>query len=108
MGEEYLLDDEGVLWYAPKGEHPKLAIPRVMIPGVLALVHSTLAIQAWRAQLYSSRVSTAGRRWSRMCASMCSRMAIGEGNEQEVSCHYAREVLRPWELLEMDIQDFKQ
>ena len=41
IGGEYLLDDEGLLWYAPKGEDPKLVIPRVMVPGVLALVHST-------------------------------------------------------------------
>ena len=37
----YLFDDERLLWYAPQGEDPKLAIPRVMVPGVLALVHNT-------------------------------------------------------------------
>ena len=41
IGGEYLPDDEGLLWYAPKGVDPKLPIPRVMVPGVLALVHST-------------------------------------------------------------------
>ena len=41
VGGECLLDDEGILWHAFKGEDPKLAIPRVMMPGVLALVHST-------------------------------------------------------------------
>ena len=35
------MDDEGILWHIPDGEDPKLAIPRAMIPGVLALVHST-------------------------------------------------------------------
>ncbi|CAN0591494.1 unnamed protein product, partial [Laminaria digitata] len=38
---EHLVDDEGILWHTHNGEDPKLAIPRAMIPGVLALVHST-------------------------------------------------------------------
>ena len=41
MGGDCLLDDEAILWYSSKGEDRKLAIPRMMIPGVLALVHST-------------------------------------------------------------------
>ena len=36
---EYVLDDDRLLLY--KGEDPKLAIPRVMVPGILALVRST-------------------------------------------------------------------
>lgn len=38
----YLLDDESILWHVPKKEDPKLAIPRPVVPGVLALVHSTI------------------------------------------------------------------
>ena len=39
--DEYLTDDNGVLWYAPRGQKPTLAIPRTLIPGVLSLVHNT-------------------------------------------------------------------
>ena len=38
--DEYLTDENGVLWHAPRGRKPTLAIPRSMIPGVLSLVHS--------------------------------------------------------------------
>ena len=38
---EYLLDNDGILWYFLKGKDPKLAKSRVMIPEVLSLVHST-------------------------------------------------------------------
>lgn len=36
---DYVLDD--LLWSAPQREAPKLAIPRALVPDVLALVHST-------------------------------------------------------------------
>ena len=39
--DEYLTDDNGVLWYAPRGKKRTLAIPRTLIHGVLSLVHST-------------------------------------------------------------------
>ena len=38
---KYLADDNGVPWHAPRGEKPTLAIPRMLIPEVLSLVHST-------------------------------------------------------------------
>ena len=37
----YVLDDNDLLLSVPRGEAPKLAIPRALVPGVLALVHST-------------------------------------------------------------------
>lgn len=36
-----MLNDGGIPWRARKGKDPKLAIPKVMIPGLMALVHST-------------------------------------------------------------------
>ena len=38
---EYLLYDQYILWHASNDEDPKLAIPKAMIPRLLALVHST-------------------------------------------------------------------
>ena len=40
-GGEYVTDDDGLLWYAPPGAILRLAIPRSLVPGVLAFVHST-------------------------------------------------------------------
>ena len=40
-GGEYVTDDDGLLWYAPPGSILRLAIPRSLIPGILALVHTT-------------------------------------------------------------------
>ena len=41
----YLVDDHGLLWKTPKdmpkGEIAKLVTPRALVPGMLALVHST-------------------------------------------------------------------
>ena len=45
-----------------------------------------------------------------MCASMCSRVAAGEGNERTVrgvAAMPARSLRGLWEVLEMDIQDVK-
>ena len=36
-----MLDHNVLLWNTPFGGEPKLAIPRALVPGVLALVHST-------------------------------------------------------------------
>ena len=38
---EYLTDDNGVRWYAPRSKKNILAIPRTPMPGGLALVSST-------------------------------------------------------------------
>ena len=40
-GEEYVIDDNGLLLYAPPGSIMRLAIPRSLVAGILALVHTT-------------------------------------------------------------------
>ena len=40
-GEEYVTDDDELLWYLSTGSILRLAIPRSLVPGILALVHST-------------------------------------------------------------------
>lgn len=40
LHEEFLTDDEGVLWHCSLGQKPTLAEPHTMIPRVLSLVHS--------------------------------------------------------------------
>ena len=40
-GGEYVVDNIGLLWYAPQGSILRLAIPRSLVPGILALVRTT-------------------------------------------------------------------
>ena len=40
-GGGYVDDDDGRFWYAPPGSMLRLAIPRSLVPGILALVHTT-------------------------------------------------------------------
>ena len=110
MGGEYLLDDEGVLWYAPKGEDAELAIPRVMIPGVLALVHSTLGHPG----VARTTLLVRGKcNWPTLIKDMrgyvlsCGCRRRKRTSSQRVAMMPAR-FLRPWEVLEMDIQDLIQ
>lgn len=39
MEEEYLTGDRRVLWFAPTGKQPTLAMPKTSITGVLSLTH---------------------------------------------------------------------
>ena len=85
-GGEYLLDDERILRYARKGEDLKLAIPRVINPDLLTLVHSIFGHPGIaRTTLPVHVVGTTGRCWRRMYTSMFSCVAGGEGNERSVS-----------------------
>ena len=40
-GGEYVADGDGLLWYPPPGSILRLTIPHSLIPGILALVHTT-------------------------------------------------------------------
>ena len=40
-GGEYVTDDDGLLWYVLPGSILRLAIPRSLVPGVLAFFHTT-------------------------------------------------------------------
>lgn len=110
IGGGYLLDDEGLLWYAPKGADPKLAIPRVLVPGVLALVHSTFGHPG----VARTTLLVQGKyTWSTLIKDVreyvfsCGCRRRKRANSQRVAMMPAK-FLRPWEVLEMDIQDLKQ
>ena len=36
-----MIDDNGLLWVAPLGKIPRLAVPQSLVPGIMALAHST-------------------------------------------------------------------
>ena len=38
---DYVLDDQNLLWHAPRGNAHATAVPRTLVPGVLALAHGT-------------------------------------------------------------------
>ena len=40
-GDEYVMDDNGLLWVAPLGKVPRLAVPQSLVPGIMARAHST-------------------------------------------------------------------
>ena len=40
-GGEYVTDDDGHIWYIPPGSILRLVIPRSLVPGILAFVHTT-------------------------------------------------------------------
>ena len=40
-GAEYVANDNRLHWNAPLGSIPRLAIPRYLVPGILAHVHTT-------------------------------------------------------------------
>ncbi|CAN0166915.1 unnamed protein product, partial [Ectocarpus fasciculatus] len=106
---DYVLDDQQLLWHAPRGRQYAVATPRHLVPGVLALVHgtfghpgvarTTLLIEKryhWptlkkdtREYVLSCRCRRRKRPWSTQLAMLPARF------------------LQPWEVLEMDIQDMK-
>lgn len=38
--DDYVLDDDSVLYYAPRGEKPSLALPRTMETGVFSVIYT--------------------------------------------------------------------
>ena len=40
-GGEYVMDDDGLLWVAPVEKIPRLAVLQSLVPGIMALAHST-------------------------------------------------------------------
>ena len=106
---DYVLDDQDLLWHAPRGKAHAIAVPRRLVPGVLALTHgtfghpgvarTTLLVEAkyhWpglksevRDYVLSCKCRMRKRPWSTQLYMLPARF------------------LHPWEVLEMDIQDMK-
>jgi len=106
---DYILADDHLLWYAPRGGTYAIAVPLRLVPGVLALIHgvyghpgtarTTLLIARkyhWptlkrdvRAYVLSCPCRRRKRAWSTQLSMMPARL------------------LQPWEVLQMDIQDMK-
>ena len=106
----YILDDNDLLWNAPPGGEPKLAIPRALVPGVLALVHSTYGhpgvartLLLTRAKYWWPSMARDVREYVLSCGCRRRKRAWS----QRVAMMPAR-LLWPWEVLEMDLQGMKK
>ena len=106
----YVLDDNHLLWSTPQGEAPKLAIPRALVPGVLALVHSTYGHPGVARTLLLVKGKYA---WPTVAQDVreyvlsCGCRRRKRARSQRVAMMPSR-LLWPWEVLEMDLQDMKQ
>ena len=78
--DQYLTDDNGILWYAPRGQKPTLAIPRTLIPEVLSLVHSAFDHPGVACTTLLVREKYTGRRCGRTIGSTCCRVGAAVGN----------------------------
>ena len=105
-GGEYVLDDNGLLWVAPWGKIPRFAVPRSIVPGIMALAHSTYGHPG------TARFTALISNW------FCWLTLIKDVRDYVLSCGCRRRkrsasqrvamlpsrFLRPGEVLEVDIQ----
>ena len=106
---DYVVEDNDLLWSAPPKKEPKLAIPRALVPGMLALAHGTYGhpgvarilllvgdtywwptiAQDTRDDVLSCGCRRKKRAWTQRVAMMPTPL------------------LWPWKVLEMDLDDMK-
>ena len=106
-GGEYVTDDDGLLWYAPPGSILRLAIPRSLVPGVLAFVHTTYGhpgvartTELTQGKYYWASLKSDVRNY----VLSCGFRRLKRSTSQRIAMLPAR-FLKPWEVLEMDIHD---
>ena len=97
-GGEYVTDDDGLLWYAPSGSILRLAIPRSLVPGVLAFVHTTYGHPG---VARTTELMQGKYHWTSLKIDV---RRLKKSTNQCIAMLPAR-FLKPWEVLEMDIHD---
>ena len=106
-GGEYVTDDDGLLWYAPPGSALRLAIPRSLVPGVLAFAHTTYGHPG---VARTTELTQRKYHWTSLKSDVrdyvlsCGCRRLKRSTSQRVAMLPAR-FLKPWEVLEMDIHD---
>ena len=104
---EYVIDDEGLLWYAPPGSILHMTIPRFLVSGILAFVHTTYGRPevARTTELMQRKYHwTSLKRDVQDYVLFCGCRRLKRSTSQHVAMLSAR-FLKPWEVLEMDIHD---
>ena len=106
-GGQYVTDDNELLWYAPPGFMLRLGIPRSLVPGILALVHTThdhpgvaRTTELMQRKYHWTSLKIDVRDYVLSCG--CRRLK--RSTSQRVTMLPPR-FLKPWEVLEIDIYD---
>ena len=106
-GGEYVTDDDGLLWYAPPDSTLRLAIPRSLVPDILAFVYTTYGhpgvartTELTQGKYHWTSLKSDVRDYVLLCG--CRRLK--SSTSQRVAMLPARS-LKSWEVLEMDIHD---
>ena len=106
-GWEYVADDNRLLWYAPSGFFLGLAIPRSLVPGILALFHTTYG---YRGVARTTELVQRNSHWTSLKRDVqdyvlaCGCQRIKRSTSQRVAMLPAR-FLKFWDVLKIDIQD---
>ncbi|CAB1106551.1 unnamed protein product [Ectocarpus sp. CCAP 1310/34] len=106
---DYVLDDQKLLFHAPRGKLHAIALPRRLIPGVLALAHGTFAHPGSARttiiiadKYHWPSLKKGVRRYVTSCRCRMSKRP----SSAQLRMLPAR-FLRPWDVLELDILDMK-
>ena len=108
-GGEYSTDEDGLLWYAPQGSILCLAIPRSLVPGILAFVHITYGHPG---VARTTELTQRKYHWTSLKSDVrdyvlsCGCRRPKRSTSQRVAMLPVR-FLRPWQVLEMDIHDME-
>ena len=104
---EYVTDDNGLHWYAPPGSILRLAIPRALVPGILALIHTPYGHPR---VVRTTDLTQRKYHWTSLKSDIrdyvlsCECRRLKRSTSQRVAMLTAR-FLKPWKVLEMDIYD---
>ncbi|CAM9987057.1 unnamed protein product, partial [Sphacelaria rigidula] len=108
--DAYVLDENDLLWYTSPKKPAKLAIPRSLMPGLLAWVHTT---HGHAGVMRTTAGVNARYEWPDLFVDIrkyllsCGCRRRKRTNSHTLAMRPDR-FLRAWEVLEMDISDMKQ
>ena len=100
--ERYLIDNKELVWYTPDDSKPVLAVPRSMVPELLALVHTLhghAGVGATFALIRDHFHWAVIARVTRLCVASCGCNRRKRSRSQKIATMPGRAV-KPWETLE--------
>ena len=103
--DRYLIDEKNLVWYTPNDSKPVLAVPRSMVPELLALVHTLhghAGVGATLALVRSHFHWPTIARDTRLYVASCGSNRRKRSRSQKIATMPGRAV-EPWETLEVDI-----
>ena len=103
--DRYLIDEKNLVWYTPNDSKPVLAVPRSMVPELLALVHTLhghAGVGATLALVRSHFHWPTIARDTRLYVSPCGCNRRKRYRSQKIATMPGRTV-EPWESLKVDI-----